>query len=50
MDTIQEIFHYAVADLIASALNCYITINKDAPALAAIEHKYIAWLCREVVG
>ena len=43
-------FHSAVASLIGSSLNRYVTINEAAPALAAIEWECIHWLCREVIG
>ena len=39
-----------MADLLGSALNRYVTIHEAAPALAAIEHECVAWMCREIVG
>ena len=44
------LFHSAVADLLGSGLNRYVTINDAAPALAALEQECIQWMCREVVG
>jgi len=44
------LFHSAVADLLSSSLNRYVTINEAAPALAAIENSCVFWLCKEIAG
>ena len=44
------LFHSAVADLIGTALNRYVTINEAAPALAAVEEECVQWLCTHVAG
>lgn len=43
------IFHSAVADLIADAVNRYVGVCAAAPALAQIEANVVRWLC-EIVG
>ena len=43
------IFHSAVADLIANAVNRYTGVNAAAPALVQLETNVIRWLC-EIVG
>jgi len=44
------LFHAAVADLVAAAVNRYVTIDQAAPVFAAIEHECIKWMCTEVIG
>ncbi len=43
------IFHSAVADLIADAVNRYVGVCAAAPALAQLEANVVRWLC-EIVG
>ena len=43
------IFHAAIADLIADAVNRYTGVNVAAPALVQLETNVIRWLC-EIVG
>jgi len=43
------IFHSAVADLIADAVNRYVGVFAAAPALAQIEANVVRWMC-EIVG
>src|ERR1700742_2674858 len=43
------IFHSAVADLIANAVNRYTGVYAAAPALVQLESNVVRWLC-EVVG
>ena len=43
------IFHAAVADLIANAVNRYIGVFAAAPALAQLEANVVRWFC-EIVG
>ena len=43
------IFHAAVADLIADAVNRYVGVFAAAPALAQIEANVVRWFC-EIVG
>jgi aromatic-L-amino-acid decarboxylase len=43
------LFHTAVADLIADALNRYVGVWQAAPALAQLEANVARWLC-EIVG
>src|SRR6266581_1886849 len=43
------IFHAAVADLIADAVNRYVGVFAAAPALAQIEANVIRWFC-EIAG
>lgn len=43
------IFHAAVADLIADAVNRYVGVFAAAPVLAQIESNVLRWLC-EIVG
>lgn len=42
------LFHSAVADLVAGALNRYVTVWQAAPGLAALEATVVRWLCRMV--
>src|SRR5919198_931393 len=43
------LFHTAVADLIADAVNRYVGVWAAAPALAQLETNVVRWLC-EIVG
>ena len=43
------IFHAAVADLIADAVNRYIGVHAAAPALVQLETNVVRWFC-EIVG
>jgi aromatic-L-amino-acid/L-tryptophan decarboxylase len=43
------IFHAAVADLIANAVNRYVGVCAAAPALAQLEANVVRWFC-EIVG
>jgi aromatic-L-amino-acid decarboxylase len=43
------IFHAAVADLIANAVNRYVGVCAAAPVLAQLEANVVRWLC-EIVG
>ncbi len=43
------LLHAAVADLIADAVNRYVTVWRAAPGLAEIERTVVRWLC-DIVG
>lgn len=43
------LLHAAVADLVADAVNRYVTVSRAAPGLAEIERTVVRWLC-DMVG
>src|SRR5688500_14655614 len=43
------LFHSAVADLIANAINRYVGVHAAAPALVQLETNVVRWFC-EIVG